>query len=143
MQESFQGDSKANPTKYGNLFFHHPVQEEFFGKYVRFEGGDQFNTPMSALYLIIRDDKSNSDTSHTHDFDEYLSFVGLDPDNPDYLGGEIEICLGEEQEKHYFNKSTSIYIPKGFKHLPLTFKKIYKPFMVVHLFLTPHYTKNE
>ena len=98
---------------------------------------------MSAVYLIVRDDKANGDAPHTHDFDEYLSFIGLDPDNPDYLGGEADLCLGEEEEKHTINTSTTVYIPKGMKHLPLTFKRIDKPFVLAHLFLTDAYTRNE
>jgi hypothetical protein len=139
--EPVQSTPRAN--KYDQLFFQHPVMNEWFGPYVNFEGGKVFNTPMSALYLVVRDDKSNSDTPHVHDFDEYLSFVGLDPDHPEYLGAEIDLCLGEEQEKHTFNKTTTIYIPKGLKHLPLTFRKIEKNFLLVHLFLTPAYTRKE
>jgi hypothetical protein len=129
--------------KYNNNFHQHPIKEEWFGKYINFEGGQQFHSKMSALYLVVRDDKSNGDTPHTHSFDEYLSFIGLDPDNPDYLGGEVELCLGEEQEKHIINKSTTVYIPKGMKHLPITFTKIEKPYLLAHLFLTDAYTRTE
>ncbi|OGO07832.1 MAG: hypothetical protein A2Y92_04700 [Chloroflexi bacterium RBG_13_57_8] len=129
--------------KYKHHFHRHPVKEEWFGKYINFEGGQAFHSRMSALYVVIRDDKSNGDTPHTHDFDEYLSFIGLDADNPDYLGGEVDLCLGEEQEKHTINKSTTVYIPKGMKHLPITFKKIDKPFVLAHLFLTDSYTRVE
>lgn len=143
MREYFKGTKQNKSLKYDNLFLDHPVKEDYFGKYVNFEGGQQFKTPVSALYLVVRDTKPNGDTPHKHDFDEYLSFIGLEPDNPDYLGGDIELCLGEEQEKHYFNKSTTVYIPKGLKHLPLTFKKVEKPFLLVHLFFTPIYTRIE
>jgi hypothetical protein len=129
--------------KYTNNFHQHPIKEEWFGKYINFEGGQQFHSNMSALYLIVRDDKSNGDTPHVHNFDEYLSFIGLDPDNPDYLGGEVDLCLGEEQEKHTINKSTTVFIPKGMKHLPMKFKTIEKPFVLAHLFLTDAYTRIE
>ena len=129
--------------KYDHNFYRHPIEEEWFGKYINFEGGEQFHSKMSAVYLVVRDDKPNGDTPHTHDFDEYLSFIGLDPDNPDYLGGEVDLCLGDEQELHTINQSTTVYIPKGMQHLPIIFKKIDKPFLLAHLFLTDAYTRNE
>jgi hypothetical protein len=51
------------------------------------------------------------------------------------FGAEIELCLGEEQEKHIINSSTAVYIPKELPHCPLNFKVIKKPivFMVVML----------
>lgn len=129
--------------KYNHHFCQHPKEDEWFGKYIKFDGGQQFQANLSALYLVARDDKANGDTPHTHDFDEYLSFIGLDPDNPDYLGGEVALCLGDEQESHTIDKSTTVYIPKGMKHLPITFKKIDKPFLLAHLFLTDAYARNE
>ena len=140
MDENTPSEDSMTEPKYNHHFLQHPIKEEWFGKYINFEGGQQFHSKMSVLYLVVRDDKSNGDTPHIHDFDEYLSFIGLDPDNPDYLGGEIDLCLGEEREKHTINKSTTVFIPKGMKHLPITFKKIDKPFVLAHLFLTDFYT---
>ena len=67
---------------------------------------------------------------HTHDYDEIIVHFGTDPTNPEDLGGEIEICI---DGKPFLIKSTSgIYVPKGMKHGPLTWKKFEKP----HLELT-------
>ena len=152
MKTTSQNNPKTKSSKYGRLLYSHAMKEGYFkpatkegyfGKFVDFEGGEQFKAPFSALYLVVRDDKPNGDKPHTHDFDEFLSFVGLDADNPEELGAEIEICLGEEQEKHLFNKTTTIYIPKGLKHLPLTFLKVHRPFLLAHLFLTPAYTRHD
>jgi hypothetical protein len=65
---------------------------------------------------------------HVHPSDEALLFVGLDPDNPDYLGAEIEIAMGEEQEKHIFNTPTVVVAPGGFVHCPLITRKVEKPY---------------
>ena len=152
MKTSAPRNPRIKSSKYGHLVYDHAMKEGYFnlakkegyfGKYVDFEGGQQFKAPFSALYLVVRDDKPNGDKPHSHDFDEFLSFVGLDADDPESLGGEIEICLGEEQEKHFFNKTTTIYIPKGLKHLPLTFLKVDRPFLLAHLFITPTYTRQE
>ena len=41
MKKHFQSDNKVNALKYDHLFLNHPVKEEYFGKYVDFEGGEQ------------------------------------------------------------------------------------------------------
>ena len=65
---------------------------------------------------------------HVHPNDEALLFVGLDPDNPDYLGAELEIAMGEEQEIHVFNTPTVVVAPKGLVHCPLITRKVDKPY---------------
>ncbi len=65
---------------------------------------------------------------HVHPNDEALVFVGLDPDNPDYLGAEIEFRFGEEQEVHVFDKPTVVIAPKGLVHCPLITRKVEKPY---------------
>jgi len=62
---------------------------------------------------------------HTHDYDEIIVHFGVDPKTPEDLGGEIEICIDGQP---FLIKSTSaIYVPKGIKHGPLTWKKFEKP----------------
>lgn len=65
---------------------------------------------------------------HTHPADECLLFVGLDYNNPDYLGAEIEIAMGEEQEKHIFDTPTAVVVPKGLVHCPLITRRVDKPY---------------
>jgi hypothetical protein len=65
---------------------------------------------------------------HVHPNDEALVFVGLDPDNPDYLGAEIEIAMGEEQEIHVFDTPTVVVAPKGLVHCPLITRRVDKPY---------------
>lgn len=65
---------------------------------------------------------------HTHPDDEILLFVGLDPENPEDLGAEIEIAMGEEQEIHIFNTSTLVVVPKGLVHCPLITRGVDKPY---------------
>jgi hypothetical protein len=65
---------------------------------------------------------------HVHPSDEALLFVGLDADNPDYLGAEIEIAMGEELEKHVFDTPTVVVVPKGLVHCPLITRRVDKPY---------------
>ncbi len=64
---------------------------------------------------------------HVHPCPECLLFVGLDTANVNYLGAEIDCCLGEEQETYSFNEPTAIVIPAGLPHGPITTKKIFSP----------------
>jgi len=65
---------------------------------------------------------------HVHPNDEALVFVGLDPENPDYLGAEIEFRFGEEQEVHVFDTPSVVIAPKGLVHCPLITRKVEKPY---------------
>jgi hypothetical protein len=62
---------------------------------------------------------------HTHDYDEIVLHLGANPKNPEYLGGEIEFVVGDE--KLTINKTSALFIPKGVKHGPLTWKKVAQP----------------
>jgi len=62
---------------------------------------------------------------HDHDFDEYLVFLGTNPDDPHDLGGEIEFWLGGE--KHIITETCAVFIPAGVKHAPIYFRRIDRP----------------
>jgi len=79
--------------------------------------------------------------SHSHDFDEFLCFLGLDPSNALNFGAEIELSLGKEKEKHIIDAATIICIPKGLVHGPLNFKKIGKPILFCNIYLSPEYVR--
>lgn len=64
---------------------------------------------------------------HIHPYPECLVFVGLDSANLNYLGAEIEICLGEEQEAYTFDRPTVVVVPAGMPHCPLTTKRVWSP----------------
>jgi len=64
---------------------------------------------------------------HTHPYPECLLFVGLDTASAKYLGAEISICLGEEQETYTFNEPTMVVIPAGMPHGPITTERMYSP----------------
>jgi hypothetical protein len=64
---------------------------------------------------------------HVHPYPECLLFVGMDTANVNYLGAEIDCCLGEEQETYTFNEPTAIVIPAGLPHDPITTKRMFSP----------------
>jgi len=63
---------------------------------------------------------------HMHgDYDEIVFHIGSDPQNPEYLGAEIEFTIGDE--KLLVDKTSAIYVPKGVKHGPVTWNIVEKP----------------
>jgi hypothetical protein len=66
--------------------------------------------------------------AHTHPEEEILLYVGLDPDNINYLGAEIENALGENDERHFYNVPFVTICPKGFPHLPSITRWVDKPY---------------
>ena len=89
---------------------------------------------VSKPFLMVKD-------SHAHDFDQFLVFIGGNPQNMKDFGAEVELTLGAEGEKHIINSSAVVYIPRGLKHCPLNFKKIDKPIIFMDLGLTPTYAR--
>lgn len=79
--------------------------------------------------------------THTHDFDEVICFIGTDSDHPHDLGGEIEFHIGGE--KHTFDKTTTIYVPKGIPHCPFMHNRVDKPFLLVVFALNKKYPSAE
>jgi hypothetical protein len=65
---------------------------------------------------------------HTHPETEALVFVGLDPDDPGYLGAEISFKLGQEFEDQVFDKPSAIICAGGFVHLPCVTRWVDKPY---------------
>jgi hypothetical protein len=68
-----------------------------------------------------------------HKFDEIVMHIGNDPYNSEDLGGEIEFCV--EGQPLTFDKSSAIYLPKGTKHGPLTWKKFTRPHMEIAIMI--------
>jgi hypothetical protein len=62
---------------------------------------------------------------HVHDYDEILLFYGGDYKQPQVLGAEIECYIGGQPIA--FNTTTSMYIPKGTPHGPVTWKRFDYP----------------
>jgi hypothetical protein len=68
-------------------------------------------------------------TPHTHDFDQVMLWLGADANDMGELGAEVELCLGEEGEKHMITTSTAVAVPKGMPHFPATITRMDKRFV--------------
>jgi hypothetical protein len=67
--------------------------------------------------------------THSHDFEQFLCFLGNDPTDSFNFGGEVELSLGKESEKHVINHTSIVCIPKGLAHGPINFKKVTRPIL--------------
>jgi hypothetical protein len=74
--------------------------------------------------------------AHTHPEAEILCFFGLDPKDLNYLGAELELGLGQDYERHIFNKPTVVVCPQAFPHLPLITRWVDKPYGFVVICLS-------
>jgi hypothetical protein len=70
---------------------------------------------------------------HTHDYDEIVIHLGTDPDNREELGGEIEFMM--DGQPLTIDKTSAIFVPKGVKHGPLTWKRFEKPHIEMTIML--------
>ena len=78
---------------------------------------------------------------HKHDFHQILCFVGGDPNNIRDFGAEIEVCLGEEMEKHIITTNAAITIPPGLPHCPINFIRVDKPVVFLEVMLVGKYER--
>jgi hypothetical protein len=81
------------------------------------------------------------DVAHSHDFDEFLCFIGCDPSNPEEFGAEVEISMGKEGEKKIITTPTIICLPKGMVHGPINFTKVKKDVIFCNIYLSPEYIR--
>lgn len=89
---------------------------EFLGKTVASE-----NILQCSIYRISPpfNHRTLYKSAHIHDIEQVMLFLSIGPDTN--LGGDVEIYLGAEGEKHTFNKNTIVYIPRLLQHCPIYF----------------------
>jgi hypothetical protein len=125
--------------KYGKYVVRIPLETGEYGPLSRLTGEEHYASDFSILFAHISAPCLMEDAPHSHDFDMYLYFLGVN-DLGD-MDAEIEMGLGEEQEIHKITTPTSVYIPKGLVHCPLNFIRVGKPILFVHATLAPKYIK--
>lgn len=76
---------------------------------------------------------------HSHDYDEYLAWMGGNAEDVFDFDAEIELFIGEEGERHIIDKSTVLYLPAGLVHCPIIYKRIGKPVLFNVIAFDPAY----
>jgi len=77
--------------------------------------------------------------AHSHDFEEFLCFMGSNPTDTEDFDAEIEVSMGKEGEKQLINTPTVVVIPKGMVHSPINFKKVDKPVIYSSIYMAKEY----
>jgi hypothetical protein len=81
--------------------------------------------------------KTSGHGPHRHKDPEVLVALGTDPDHPNELFAEFEMCMGPEMEKHIVNKPSLVYVPANFIHCPFTVTKVTRPFIFIEAQYAP------
>ena len=126
-------------TKYGKHVITGLIRDiDHYTGYSLVAHDGELNTDCTIGYHCISKPMS-FDRPHAHDFVEILCFIGGNPTDIRDLGAEIEVCLGEEGEKHLIDTAAVVSIPAGLVHCPITFKKVEKPIIFLEVSLTRKY----
>ena len=78
---------------------------------------------------------------HIHKEAELLFHIGMNPEDPSDLGGEVVIYMGPELERHVFTRSTVVYIPPNFIHCPWTPVRTWRPWISIEVHQSPMATE--
>ncbi len=127
-------------TKYGHLVKQLPFTKDGAGGYRQ---GTELNGDFLGLDVHIKYGTYWSAGKvgeapygiHKHDFNQVLLWLGADCVDLSELGAEVEISLGdkEERDRHVFTSSSAVYIPKAFSHFPATINIMDKRFIYMEL----------
>ena len=74
--------------------------------------------------------------AHVHDYDQVMLWLGADGNDMGELGAEVELCLGEEGEKHMITSSTAVAVPKGLPHYPANITRMDRRFVYMEVSCT-------
>jgi hypothetical protein len=117
----------------------------FYGKENRDDGGGYISSIRTHdvgfdFFLLYESMKkgpyrigSEPDKPHTHPHTQIMLFLGTNTDDLSDLGADFEICMGEEQEKYAFNKSTAVMTPPFLPHWPGGVVRLNRPMLMADI----------
>ena len=88
---------------------------------------------VEASWIVAMPTPNPDVAEHTHDFDEIVMHLGSNPDDEEDLGAEIEFVL--DGVPLIITKTSTIFVPKGMKHGPLTWKRFTRPHIEMTIML--------
>ena len=83
------------------------------------------NMYVEAGWIVAMPDPNPHIDEHVHDYDEIVMHIGTDPSDQEDLGAEIEFVI--DGHPFLIDKTSSVFVPKGTKHGPLTWKSFSRP----------------
>jgi hypothetical protein len=140
------GTDKMAETKYGKYIVSKPKikpPESGTGTVVIDVDGEVIEGAfyLNCALIWAASDEGAPPIRHSHDdYDEYVCFMGTNPEDPHDLGGEVEIWL--DDEKHMITKSSAVWIPKGLMHCPVYFRRVDRPIVYFSTAPSTTYSKD-
>ena len=130
-------------TKYGKHLIKAPIQTAKAGPPIptMYFPPELNGIGVGMILVPVLKPRLFEDPPHKHDFHQFLCFLGSDPNNIGELGAEIEVTLGEEEEKHLVTTPTILHITPGLVHCPIEYKKVDQPVMHLDIFFAPEYER--
>jgi hypothetical protein len=112
-----------------------PANRDDSGGYLTFIRNPNVDFEFLLLYESLKKAPYRFDPDptkpHTHPQPEILFFLTTDTNDLSVLGGEVEVSLGEEMEKHIITQPTAMVVPAGLPHNPLTITRVERPFILL------------
>jgi len=91
------------------------------------------NTYVEIGWVTAMPDPPTHIHEHVHDYDEIVLHIGTDPADREDLGGEIEFVV--DGQPLTLTKTCGVFVPRGVKHGPLTWKRFTKPHLEMTIML--------
>jgi hypothetical protein len=134
--------------QYVTVMPRHEERDHFIGKVNHVFMFDNVENPLNKMWYSIYEcfapgtghglgqtweipsmNQTVTESAHTHPADEVHLFFGTDYNNPDELGGEVELWLGtgDEAQQFILTKKTAVYVPAGVAHAPFYYRKVTHP----------------
>jgi len=134
--ETFPAEASAAPGTYANYYVERyepphgniPEAPEGFIKFLVYLDGKRLKGAPYAEAVWFCQTNDTGPAPHTHDdFDEFIGFIGTDPEHPEELNAEVSFYV--EDEKISVTKSCLVYIPRGVKHSPIFVPELERPIL--------------
>lgn len=135
--ETFPAEAKAAKGTYANNWIERympvdgriPEAPEGFIKFLLYLDDKRLKGAPYAEAVWFCTTNDTGPAPHIHDdFDEFIGFIGSDPEHPEELNGEIDFYI--EDEKITVTKSCLVYIPRGLRHSPIYVPRLERP--IIH-----------
>ncbi len=132
--EAFPAQASAEPGTYANHYVEKyerpdgtvPDAPEGFIKFLVYLDGTRLKGAPYAEAVWFCKTNDTGPAPHLHDdFDEFIGFIGTDPEHPEELNAKVDFFVGDE--KITVTKSCLVYIPRGIKHSPIFVPELARP----------------
>jgi len=112
-------------TKYAPVDGRIPEAPEGFLSFLLWIDGKKLTGAPYTEAVWFHTTNDTGPEEHIHDdLDEFIAFIGSDPEHPEELNGDISFLIGGEQI--HTRKSTLVFVPRQIRHSPLLVHELEK-----------------